>query len=97
MADQQAFTLTPEILLAIAKMPRPEDETEDILDKFILEKEWGEAVEGLMATYFKDNSRRFFAAVVVFLRENNYLPEISEDEANEDDYDFLDMLDSRNV
>ncbi len=99
-------TLTPEVLLAIAKInkkfPIPEATT-DILASRV---ERSSAILGFKDNIFGESFVAFYEAVSSFLQINNFLPEVPEEKKEElvvtgypyfdEDFDSLDMIDERN-
>jgi hypothetical protein len=96
MTDGIAYSLTPEILTAIAKLPLSQTKTGNWLDDTINSADLTVQIKELVVEHFA-TSENFFVAVAAFLQENNYLPDVSLPESEEESSDFLDLLDSRVV
>lgn len=96
MPQVDIHTLTPEVLMAIAQLPLSQSKTGNWLDDTINTVDLTVQIKELVVEHF-GTSENFFVAVAAFLQENNYLPDISLPESEEESSDFLDLLDSRNV
>lgn len=96
MAETVAYSLTPEVLLAIAQLPLSQTKTGNWLDDTINAADLTVQIKELVVKHF-GTSESFFVAVAAFLQENNYLPDVSLPETEEESSDFLDLLDSRDV
>ena len=89
------YTLTPEILLEIAKLPWPKDATGDWLTDQLVNGVLYDAINKLVDDNYGGYAS-FFIAVAAFLKENNYLPNIEEETVDPDILDSIDEMDARN-
>ena len=95
MSEETKYTLTPEVLLAMANLPWPRTKTGDWLVDTAKSVELANGIEELVVKYFNADPDCFFIATALFLEENNYLPDI-EKPPDPDVLDSLDELDERN-
>lgn len=91
-----AFTLTPEVLTAIAKLPLSQTKTGNWLDDTLNTAELATQVTEILNQHFGSNYYNFFVAVAMFLQQNDFLPDVSVPESEEESFDAIDMMDERN-
>jgi hypothetical protein len=97
-------TLTTEVLFDIALLAKNNNidkiEQKEILDELLNSKEMQDSLYYFSAAHFEGRYDNFFLAVYRFLKDNNYLPEVPDEQPNkEEDFDSIAldyMMEERN-
>ena len=100
-----ANTFTPEILFDIALLAKNHNldkiiDSENLLDEIIKEQELRESIDVWQSAFFGADNLYTFLALYRFLKAENYLPEIPDEQPNkEEDFDSIAldyMMEERN-